>query len=472
VGKAIEVDAPEGTLVTEDPRRATILSAAKITGKTRSGLSIGVLEAMTQEEEFTYRDSSNNTMSEVVEPFSNFSLVRLKQDLWENSNIGMIATSVAGESRSPAYTGGLDWNLKFIDAMYTIDGFYAHSRTINKNSGAPREGSAGRIRIGKVGGGHWIYNISSDFTSRQYYINDIGYFRSPNDYGVTSQAEYREYQPGDVLRSYEIGAGVHWRSNFEQVVLNRNIQLESSAQLLNYYLMWIGLNQSFPADDDKESRGLGLYRTPMKYSAEIGFETDDREMVFGGLEQGFTYDLAGQRTWQTGAMIVVRPTSAIDLEFGVDYSRVRNDVAFATRYDDTLAIQKTIAIFGHRDVDEFDLTFRGSLVFSENLTLQVYSQFFAAKYRYDNFSYLESDSRLIAYPYSGSKNSNRTALNTSVVLRWEYLPGSTMYAVWTHGREFFEREGFGRSFPEELDNTFDVPPDNVFMLKISYWFSL
>ncbi|HTY36322.1 MAG TPA: DUF5916 domain-containing protein, partial [Bacteroidota bacterium] len=90
IGQAISVDPPPGGYIESQPKFATILGAAKISEKTSDGLSIGVLEAVTRRETATLVDSLGNRMTQVVAPLTNYSLVRLKQDLLASSNVGMI----------------------------------------------------------------------------------------------------------------------------------------------------------------------------------------------------------------------------------------------------------------------------------------------------------------------------------------------------------------------------------------------
>ncbi len=465
IGSAITVEPPSGSIITDEPRAATILGAAKITGKTTSGLSIGALEAMTQKETATFRDSAGNSTTTTAQPFTNYSLVRMKQDLWNNSNVGLIVTSVARKDGLPANTGGGDWNLKFDNSTYAVSGFLAHSHTYDPITLEEKEGSAGKLRIGKDGGAPWLWVVSGDFTSKRYDIDDIGFFRRPNDRGIIGDLQYTEYIPGDVIRYYYVGYTHNLRWTFDGAAIIREGHARALFQLLNFYLLKFDFGFDSPAYDDRESRGYGLYRTPQKYFSRIGFETDQRGMIVGSLDWNYVYDFAGQRTSNTQAAMTIHPTTAMEVQAKLGYTHTRDLEGYVD-----LAYPQNI--FGHRDVDQTDFILRGSLVFSHNLTLEIYNQLFFAKRQYYAFSYLDSSSNLRATAYSGATAINQIAMHTNVVLRWEYLPGSTMYLVWTHGRDFAESGGFGRSYSDELDRTFTTAPANVFMLKISYWYSL
>ena len=66
---------------------------------------------------------------------------------------------------------------------------------------------------------------------------------------------------------------------------------------------------------------------------------------------------------------------------------------------------------------------------------------------------------------------NFRQFRSNLVIRWEYLPGSTLYLVWSQGRTSNANNGMF-SYGEDMRQLFDIVPHNVFLLKFSYWFSL
>ena len=64
---------------------------------------------------------------------------------------------------------------------------------------------------------------------------------------------------------------------------------------------------------------------------------------------------------------------------------------------------------------------------------------------------------------------NFKQLSSNVVFRWEYRPGSTLFAVWNQGRQgFLPREG-GENFKGDVRDLFGLHPANTFLVKMSYW---
>lgn len=73
--------------------------------------------------------------------------------------------------------------------------------------------------------------------------------------------------------------------------------------------------------------------------------------------------------------------------------------------------------------------------------------------------------------YIGNPDFNFKSLRGNAVLRWEYLPGSVLYFVWTQTRTDFENTG-DLNFGSSIDRLGSARPDNIFMVKFTYWFNM
>ena len=128
-----------GDLVTDaefvdEPGYATILGAAKLTGRTSSGMSIGALAALTQREYATTYDADSNTYDQVaVEPMTFYGIARVQQEVGASaSTIGVTATALSRsftdaaplslQMNSEAFSGGADWLARLSDGKYQISG--------------------------------------------------------------------------------------------------------------------------------------------------------------------------------------------------------------------------------------------------------------------------------------------------------------------------------------------------------------
>jgi len=474
IGRALSVQAPLGGYVLNQPRFATILGAAKISGKTADGLSLGILEAVTKEERATLVDMAGTRTEQVVEPISNYSLVRLRQDLYANSNVGAIVTSANKEGKLPAFTGGVDWNLKFLDNTYRIQGFLAGSHTTSGNDqriiippGKRISGSAGKVEFAKDAGKNWLASLEFDYTSKEFNINDMGYFRRPNDRGTVATLTYKDYVPTDWYRSWIVNAVYHYRENFDRAELFNSVQSSGNLTFRNYWQVGYTIQKNWGLYDDRETRGNGLYNKPPQQSLLLLVASDPRESIVGKLFYTLGNDARTMRFSSVFAEIELKPASNITFEFSVTQSRTSAEWAWVTNFGTT----PDTTIFAERSTEAWDLTLRSTLVFTRDLTLQVYLQHFNAKGKFENFGRMTSPDGFVPYTPFAVPDFNSLSFNSNVVLRWEYLPGSTLYLVWSQARSGNDGT-FATPFGESFSRTFALPGENVFLLKISYWLSM
>jgi len=474
IGRALQVEPPDGGYVLNQPRFATILGAAKISGKTESGLSIGVLEAVTRKETATLVDALGRKTETVVAPLTNYSLIRLRQDMLENSNVGMIVTSVNRDGQLPAMTAGLDWSLKFLESVYRVDGFLAGSRTTDPSSNLV-DGTAGKFNFSKDGGPHWRGFASVDWTSKKYYINDMGFFRRPNDYGWLGQILYRDDEVTPNIRFWSLGSQYHLRRNFDGAEIIHSGNLQGQIIFPSYWQVDFKAEVDRGRYEDRETRGNGLYRKPGTQTLSLQVESDQRQSVVGELELAAGTDQRTGKFLQAKVDLEVKPASNVSLMFELQSGLREKEFAWAsniTEYPiDAPLAPRTVSIFADRTADEWSLTTRGSYVFTTDLTLQVYFQLFFAKGMYENYHRMLAPDRFAPTNELVRPDFNELSFNSNVVLRWEYLPGSTVYLVWSHARHG-ERGTYQTSFGDNFNNTLALPADNVLLLKVSYWLSL
>lgn len=470
IGRAIhesEVNVPENGKIEELPQSVSILGAAKLSGKSNGGLSVGILQAVTRTEKATVVDSNGVRSAQVVEPTAHFSIFRLKQDILDGSNVGMIITSVEKQSRLPSFTGGWDWTLRFDRSLYRVDGFLAVSHSTDAE-GNRISGSAGRVEVARVAAEHWLWSLSGDFTTPHYNINDVGYFRRPSDWGGFAHLGYKEDVPATVVRSYSLGLMLHEREVFEGANIDRQVSVEWSVLFANYWNLSGSAGFDAGRYDDRETRGNGLYAKPSNWNVRAAVKTDERYDVIVDWNHSLSWDQLQKTQYGTELELEFRSISWMNWEFVAGYQRVRNQEAWVENIESGGNIT---SIFGDRNTDEYNFTLRGTLTFTRELTLQVYGQLFFARGHFENPRALSGESSFLTSAFSATPDFNEQSVNTNVVLRWEYLPGSTLFLVWSHARAGGNGD-VSSSFGKNVGDAFRLPPSNVVLLKMTYWLNV
>jgi hypothetical protein len=120
------------------------------------------------------------------------------------------------------------------------------------------------------------------------------------------------------------------------------------------------------------------------------------------------------------------------------------------------------------------LTTRVNYTMSPTLSLQIYAEPFVSAGAYTGYKELvdgrakDPNARYSPYAYTGNADFNFRSFRTTNVLRWEYRPGSALFAVWQQGREENASIGSFR-FRRDFGGVFAAPSTNVFLVKFSYW---
>jgi hypothetical protein len=136
--------------------------------------------------------------------------------------------------------------------------------------------------------------------------------------------------------------------------------------------------------------------------------------------------------------------------------------------------------FAHLDQQTLSLTTRVSYTATPTLSFQLYAQPFVSRGSYTDIRELSAtpraesyDARYVAYtpPADEPLGFNVKQLRSNTVMRWEFRPGSSLFLVWTHGRDDYVPRYDSRSWNSEYKDLFGLHPDNTFLVKMTYWLS-
>jgi hypothetical protein len=270
----------------------------------------------------------------------------------------------------------------------------------------------------------------------------------------------------------------------------------------NYWTVGGDVSVDLPHFDDRETRGGPLMRRPASHAASAYLFSDPRKRV--GLEAyaEYAWNKAGGWTVDSGPSFVIRPSPSLSFSVGPAFTRARAVAQYVDGVDDPTAVVTygRRAIFSDLDRTEVSMVSRLSVVFTPRASLEVYMQPLVSSGHYWNlkefarprafaFTRYGRDAGTINYdaasqvyaidpdgagPAPGfhvdDPNFNYRSLRMNTIFRWEWHPGSTLYAVWTQQREDSATTGdFGLG--RDLRAMMRAPGDHVFMVKLAYWLS-
>jgi hypothetical protein len=526
-------DTEEGEFL-DMPENTTILSAFKITGKTKSGLSIGIIDSMTAKEstQISYQEQRR---WQVVEPFTNYFGLRLQKDYNKGNTIfgGMITATnrhIKNEElnflHDAAYTGGFDFIHQWKNKIY-----YFSLKTVFSQVRGSKEailqtqespvryfqrpdtdhvrvdpdrtslsGYGGTLTFGKGGSAGFRFSSGVTWRSPGLELNDMGYLYRSDIIMQWVWANYRIAKPFSIFReiSFNFNEWVGWDFGGEQIFKGGNMGMWG--QFKNYWSFSWGINRQGASLYTSALRGGPALRWPGAWNGWYFVESDSRKKFSYYLEVYHYYgdqNDSRENGFDIGA--TYRPNKALSLSVSPFYEYNLEELQYVTDLDVNAGKRY---VFARIDQKTLGLTCRLNLSLTPDLSIQLYGQPFISSGKYSEFKNI-TDSRAKAYDdrfhlftedeidynpadqeYSIDENLdgvvdytferpdfNFLQFRMNLVVRWEYIPGSTMYLVWTQGRT--ETSSWGDfSFREGMRDLFSVHPHNVFLIKFSYCFQL
>ncbi len=453
------------------PTASSILFAGKVSGKTKNGTSIGILEAITQRETAEYMDTSGVRRKEVIEPEANYFVARVMQDIWKNSYLGIMATAVNQKYSIPAYIGGVDWTLRFKNGDYRCSG-----QAVGSRIGPDNHGWGGMMTFQKEGGEHLLGSFSAEYLDRGLDLNRLGYLRRPDFKEISAWLQYKTTKNKWIVRKTWNNLNLDICDNLSGLKLTRGGNFNTSIELTNFWNVGGGIWSDFEnVYSDRETRGGPPAPIPMGQSWWTWFNTDSRKwwQVNPSLEGGDNWD--GHYNYYS-LWLNLQPRTNIEFSGGPGYYHSHGISRWLTYLEDEND-NRTDEIFGEENMKRFDMTIRGTYIFEKNLTLQIYAQPFLAAVDYRNFKKLVPPDKFefvdttVYNERDYQPDFNWKSFNSNVVLRWEYRPGSTLFVVWTQNRDTWEGVGDFR-FRHDWNNLFETIPGNTFLIKLNYWWNI
>jgi len=492
---------------TTSPAFTRILGAGKLTGRLPGGLTIGALDAVT-----THVTGAGGA---TIEPTTNYGVVRLRQDLrGGESSIGGIVTAVnrdndlftASYLRHSAYAGALDFRHRFTGGVYEIAGSLDRSGVAGSapaiaatqrdavhyyqrpDAGLPFDttrtslaGDAEELQISKVGGAHLLGQTSYQRRSAGFEINDLGYLQRADQQSWSTWIGYFDRHQRALYQRFQ------WNFNWWQywttagLPEERAFNTNTHITFRNTWSFHTGgtLGQLGETYCYSCSRGGPAVRQDPYLAPWAGLIGDDRKAIVPYFWVNYWRGDRGQsRSINLSPEVDFKVASRFTAALIPSYTRTTNEVQPLGPTTDTS--QVTHYLFAHLEQKQFAVTVRFTYPFTATTSLQVYAQPFVSKGTYGNVRELSTTpraadfaSRYRAYADTAVTNNpggfNFKQFRSNVVFRWEYRPGSTLFVVWSQGRQGATGVAGTRGFGGDIGDLFTLRPDNSFLVKLSYW---
>jgi hypothetical protein len=441
IGRAPQVSVPDNPDHQDVPSATTILGAAKLTGKTSGGWSLGFLDAVTSAERARLtKDLKASTF--VVEPLTNYTVMRVQRDTGGRAGVGLLSTLVNRRLDTPALrdelTGtaavfGLDAHV-FLDRNkdWVITGNIAGSRVsgttavIEELQEAPQRyfqrpdathveldpsrsslnGFTGRINLNR-NSGVWKVNAALWTGSPGWESNDLGFHGTGDRAGMHAVVQVRDNTVRRYSRNWNAWVAKYYTWNYGREVQSDGITGAFNLNFLNYWNTNGNAGYNRRTLDDRLTRGGPSAESPGGYNWNINLNSDSRQIVSFGANTNARHTDAGGWSRNISANINLRPSTRVNVSVGPGWNRSHTIAQYVDTFEDATATQTygNRYVFGALDQRQLSMTTRVSVIVSPKISLQVFMQPLIAAGDYDGFKELARPRTFDFFQYGTAASS-------------------------------------------------------------------
>lgn len=514
------------------PTNTSILGAAKLTGKTKNGLSVGILESVTAKEKAEI-DREGERSFETVEPLTNYAIARIQRDFNKgNTWLGGVFTStnrqiedsIVDFLHTSAYTGGLDFKHSWKERTYSIMAktYFSHvsgsqEALIRTQESSARyfqrpdneyasldsnrtslSGFGGTLAIGKFASGHLRYSASVTWKSPGFELNDIGFISSVDQINQALWVGYFIWEPFSIFRDLNLGISQWAVFDFGGNLNFKGVNTTLNSHFKNYWSLNANVNFALSGLSNSALRGGSSMLIPANINAFLELESDERKKF--NYEMFTNQNSSGEKSGRSqtyGISLSYRPIDALSASLNSNFTMSDRDLQYVT----TISHEPDNRyIFGTINQNTLMFSIRLNLSITPTLTLQYWGQPFISVGEYSEFKkitdphaeqyadrfhtfssdeiaynettfmYNITDEDGLSYSFY-NPDFNFKEFKSNLVARWEFIPGSTLYIVWSQGRSGYDPNGIF-DITQDMNDMFAVHPHDVFLIKISYRFGL
>ena len=356
-------------------------------------------------------------------------------------------------------------------------------------------GHGGDIAFGKIGGGQWRFIGGFTWRSPGLELNDVGFLRAADKILQFVWVGYQTTKPFSIFRNVNLNFNQYqgWNFGGEQLFNGGNINF--SLEFENYWGLGSGIEVSTNELSNDALRGGPSLKVPGGWNHWFDIRSDSRKKLhlwLGGSNYRGNLNSTHRARYWWG--ITYRPVNALSLTIHPAYSTRKENL----QYVDTIELADSNRyIFAHLRQKTLEITIRLNYSITPDLSIQFYGQPFISSGKYTDFKHITQSradnyyDRFQVYSqdeiqydenqqyyYITEQGGKRfefeypdfkfLQFRSNLVIRWEYMPGSTLYLVWSQGRTDVFSDDINFTTGSGLRDLFRLHPHDVFLLKFTY----
>ncbi|MEC9209733.1 MAG: DUF5916 domain-containing protein [Bacteroidota bacterium] len=437
-----------------------LLNASKVTGRTKNGLGVAVLNAVT------------NKTNEA--PLTNYNVMIFDQAFGNSSSVSLMNTHMVQNGvGKDANVTGVFTQINDTKNRYTYVGKIKMSQEFERNN--LTRGFSGLLAVAKTNG-NYKFNLYTIFEDDKYNPNDLGFLYSNNEITNGLSLSYHQFNENKRFVNSDITTSINHQTLFtDQKFVNLELAASARVTLKNYTTISIRTNiNPYEKNDFYEARTNNLLH-PVKRSKSIAgggwFSTDYRKRlaidIGGGMNIQPLYKGYGYR-WRISPRY--RINDKVSLRYVLSIRNEFNDIGFVTNDTSGILIEppQVDYIFAKRNTYMITNVLNANYIVNNKMDLSIKLRYHMDQVKNLEFKTLGDDSYLYESNYIGEHNINYTTWTSDIIFNWWFAPGSQMSLVWKNGIDN-ESNILINHWSENLKESFNLSQQNSLSLKIIYY---
>jgi hypothetical protein len=471
IGETPYISVANNETVVDMPGTIKLINALKVSGRTKKGLGIGVLNAVSEKTSVTIKnEDTNETRTEIISPLTNYNVLVLDQRFNKNSSVSLVNTNVTRDGEyKDANVSALVWDLNTKKNTYNLNGGFKYSYINNFANFENKKGFTSKLSLAKSSG-KYRFSLGSEYFSKEYDINDLGINFQTHFHSLYSTTSYRILKPTKRYNSYLVFFKMY--SEFD----NRTGRIQAGNLALN-------VNSN---DSNNDYYGYGINARPLvvydfyepRSANEMKFVAIPENLGFyfyysSNYNSPFALDFNPSYTFvnekkRVNYGVMISPRYRFSDHFSLIYTfnfyRQNKNVGW-TAFD-----ENDNAIFARRDRITYTNTLQGKFSINNKMNLNLNVRHYWSYVINHKFLDLQDDGSLLSNTsYTVNKNSSLNTWNLDLSYSWWFAPGSQVSVMYRNNSSLFNRE-----FSHQFESNFKDAVDNqnlnhIFSISVRYF---
>jgi hypothetical protein len=445
--------------VFEKPASVDLYNATKISGRTKGGLGIGYLNAVTKKTYATIKDTiTQETRQVLVQPLTNYNVIVFDQRFHKNSSISLINTNV---TRNGSFRDGnvsaLVWDLNTTKNTYNLSGNFESSYVNDIEN--KKKGINTTLNFAETSG-KYRYNLGTNLVTKDFDNNDLGINFETNYYSFNGFTSYRILSPTKIFNSFNTNINTYFQFQKETGKVQSNeINLNVNSTTKNNHYIGFGINyrpvENYnyyePRSDDRFSidptRLGGWLSISTNYNNKFAIDINPSLAVLNESQRMSYGFYLGPR---------YRFNDHLALYYEFNFFRQNNNKGYVDSSSKNEDLAPNTIIYANRNVINYTNSLNGKYSLSSKMNFDLSARYYWSYTENKSFYELEDNGRLTPYEsYTENKNQNLITWNLDVSYNWWFAPGSQLTLLYRSNAAKYDNlinKDFGNNYTNLLNN--------------------